>query len=58
MSKKYYEAIAAVLRQAGHKPVVEQRAYIARALAEIAESDNPRFKRAQFLAASNVDDES
>jgi hypothetical protein len=51
MTRKDYEPIAAILRQAASKPEYRQRTYIASALADLFEKDNPRFNRMEFILA-------
>ncbi len=59
MSKKDYELIAAIIRQAGNdamggytaQGVVTQ---ITQQFAELARADNPRFDRARFMDACGL----
>ena len=53
MTKKDYEPIAAILRQAASKPVESQRHYIISSLAQLFQNDNPRFNEDNFLNASD-----
>lgn len=54
MTRKDYEPIAGILRQAQHKD--DPRTYIANAMAALFEHDNSRFDRDRFLAASECED--
>lgn len=62
-SKKDFNAVADILRRAeaydSSRPdytcgAVETRAYVAHALADLYQRQNPRFDRARFLAACGV----
>lgn len=54
MTRKDYEAIAAIIRQADSKPHNSQKIYITEALCQLFQHDNPRFSRHQFLTACEM----
>lgn len=55
MTKKDYVLIAAAIKAASNAPGYPQRnAFVAFALADALQRDNPRFDRAKFLAACGV----
>lgn len=54
MTTKDYLVIAAVMRQARSKPLEGQRGYIIRALSEVFENDNPRYKPELFFKACEM----
>lgn len=53
MTKKHYIALAKVLRLVACYPHADAQTHLdcCRAIAIVAESDNPRFDRARFLEA-------
>lgn len=60
MTKKHYEAIAAVIlfekrRPLAHDEWLKIPEYIAVALADYFATDNPKFDRARFLQACGID---
>lgn len=56
MTKKHYEAIAAIILQVGgrYNDSLIRKDILASVLADYFASENPRFDRARFLAACGI----